>query len=162
LRINIRPGEPFTHAPSTNTTTRFQLSISVLISFFLPAGAALSRLVLVVGDAAAGGRQRPVKTLDPTNACVFALLDRAPDGQRRLLGRLGNLRRTGRGHFLLVAAPCRRRALLDRRQNHQAKERQETAAGAQDENVRVRPLRLRAGDGLAPGAVGAAAVAGRL
>ena len=31
LRINKQPGEPFTHAPSTNTTTCFQLSISVLI-----------------------------------------------------------------------------------------------------------------------------------
>jgi len=31
LRINKQPGEPFTHASSTNTTTRFQLSISVLI-----------------------------------------------------------------------------------------------------------------------------------
>ena len=79
------------HAPSTNTTTRFQLSISVLISFLLPAGPAFSRLVLVVGDAAACGRQRTVKTLDPTDACVFALLDRAADGQRRILGRLGNL-----------------------------------------------------------------------
>ena len=91
LRNNKQPGEPFTHAPSTNTTTRFQLSISVLISFFLPAGSAFSRLVLVVGDAAACGRQRTVKTLDPTDACVFALLDRAADGQRRILGRRGNL-----------------------------------------------------------------------
>jgi len=84
LRINKQPGEPFTHAPSTNTTTCFQLSISVLISFLLPAGAAFSRLVLVVGAAAACGWQRTVKTLDPTDAGVFALLDGSPDGQRRI------------------------------------------------------------------------------
>jgi hypothetical protein len=92
LRINKQKGEPFAHAPSTNTTTRFQLSISVLISFRLFAGAAFSRLVLVVGDAAAYGRQRPAKTFDPTDAPVFALLDRATNDQRRLLGRGGNLR----------------------------------------------------------------------
>jgi hypothetical protein len=53
MRNNKQPGEPFAHAPSTNTTICFQLSISVLISFQLPTGAAFSRLALVVGDAAA-------------------------------------------------------------------------------------------------------------
>src|SRR5262245_32720578 len=91
LPNNKKPGEPFTPAPSTNTTTRFQLSISVLISFFLPAGAAFSRWVLVVGDAAARGRQRTVKTFDPTDACVFAFLDSAADDERRILGRRSGL-----------------------------------------------------------------------
>jgi hypothetical protein len=92
LRINKHSGEPFTHAPSTNTTTRFQLSSSVLISFQLPAGAAFSRLVLVVGDAAACGRQRAIKTPKPTDAWLIALLDGAADGQRRVLERLSGVR----------------------------------------------------------------------
>ena len=97
-------GEPFTHAPSTNTTARFQLSISVLISFQLPTGAAFSRLVLVAGHAAARRRQRQVEEPDPTDARLLALLDGAADGQRRELGCLGSARRTGRGHLLRVAA----------------------------------------------------------
>src|SRR5262245_10302071 len=103
LQINKKPGEPFTHASSTNTTKRFQLSISVLISFQLPAGAAFSRLVLVVGAAAACGRQRAVKTPNPTDARLIAPLDGAADGQRRVLGRFGGARRIGRGHILCVA-----------------------------------------------------------
>src|SRR5215475_5666271 len=123
-------GQPFTHAPSTNTTARFQLSISVLISFQLPTGAAFSRLVLVAGHAAARRRQREVEKPDATDARLIALLDRAADGQRRLLERLCSARRTSRSHILCVAAASGWHALPDRRQDHQAKEWQEATAGA--------------------------------
>src|SRR5262245_49842767 len=99
-------GEPSTHAPSTNPTARFQLSLSVLISFPLPTGAALSRLVLVTGHAAARRWQRQVEKPDATDARVLALLDGAADGHRRILGRHGGARRTGRGHLLCVATTC--------------------------------------------------------
>jgi len=51
-KINNDRGEPYANAPSTDTTTRFQLSISVLTLFQLPAGGAFPHLVLVVGHAA--------------------------------------------------------------------------------------------------------------
>jgi hypothetical protein len=79
------------HASTTDTTTGFQLSTSVLITFQLPAGAAFSRLVLVVSHVAPSGRQRAVKKLDATDAFVFALLDSATNGNRRILGRFGSL-----------------------------------------------------------------------
>jgi predicted ATPase len=54
LRINKNQGEPYANALASDTTTRFLLSIPVLISFHLPARRAFPRLVLVAGHAAAG------------------------------------------------------------------------------------------------------------
>jgi hypothetical protein len=59
-KINNDQGEPYANAPSTDTTTRFQLSISVLIVFHVPTGGAFPHLVLVVGHTAVSCWQRPI------------------------------------------------------------------------------------------------------
>lgn len=72
-------GEPF-RATDTVTTTCFQLSISVLISFHLPAVATLPRLVLVARHPFAHPGGRETEKPDSSDAAQSLLLDRTAPG----------------------------------------------------------------------------------
>ena len=85
--INLQ-GEPF-RVSDTNTTARFNLSISVLIFFHLSAGAAFSHLDLVIDDTVADAGGSEAQNSDLPDATQSRLLDSVAHGQSRLLGRFG-------------------------------------------------------------------------
>src|SRR5262245_194541 len=106
-------GEPF-RATDKLTTPRFQLSISVLISFQLSPGATLLRLVLVARHAVAHSRSRETKKLDAPDAAPPLLLDCAADGQSQVLGRFSVARSDGGGGVVDLACALVSHALSDR------------------------------------------------
>src|SRR5262249_17297274 len=117
-------------------------------------GGSLSRLVLVVGHAAAHSGGRETKELNAPDAAPSLLLDRPAHGQSRVLGRFSIARSAGGDSLADLASARRSYALPDRRQDHPAEKREENAAGAQDADERIRPLCIRLGSGVAHRAMG--------